>query len=468
VILTLAGGALVEVSLARLQIGTDSWYSLIGGRIVSRTWIPHHDTLTIIGQGRTWVDQQWLAHLALYGAWVAGGWPLAVLFVTALGVLGFAIAAATARLLGASARSTALVTLACFAVGFTNTTFRAQTAAYVLFTLVTLLLVTDARRPSPRVFWVFPLLAVWANVHGSVVLGAALVALYGVTVTATSIRARVRPRAWFARAVALVVVPWFCTLASPYGLDLPGYYRRILDNPTLSKLVTEWQPTTIRNQPQFFVLLVGTAWLAFRNRGGLGLFAQLGLLATAVAGLMALRHMVWFSLFAAAVLPRLLDDAWPPKEAPRHPRINVAIVGGALIGLVAVASATASHSRAWFENGYPRQAGNVVADLALSDPRVRVYAGGGFADWLLFEHPELSGRVAYDVRYELLTEAELQRIADFSAQVGTDWTRAARGYRLLVLDPRLEHGAIAYYVGLRHAVTRYRDKWIVVLELPPS
>jgi hypothetical protein len=468
VLLTLAGGALVEVSFARLQIGSDSWYSLIGGRVVSRTWIPHHDTLTIIGHGRTWVDQQWLAHLALYRAWVAGGWPLALLFVTALGVLGFAIAAATARLLGASARSTALVLIACFAVGFTNTGFRAQTPAYVLFALVTLLLVTDARQPSPRVFLVFPLLAVWANVHGSVVLGAALVALRGATVAVAGIRARVQPRTWLLRAVALVVVPWLCTLASPYGLDLPGYYRRILDNPTLSKLITEWQPTTIRNQPQFFLLLLGACWLAFRSRGGMGLFAQLGLLAMAAAGLMALRHMVWFCLFAAAVVPRLLDDTWAPKEAPRHPRLNVAIAGGALLGLVAVATATASHGRAWFEARYPRRAGAIVASAAASDPNLRIFADGGYADWLLFEHPELSGRVAYDVRYELLTQAELQRIYDFNAQVGTGWTREASGYRLLVLDPRREQGVISHYLGPRHAAVRYRDKWIVVLELPPS
>ena len=40
-------------------------------------------------------------------------------------------------------------------------------------------LVTDSARPSRRVWFVFPLLALWANVHGSVTLGVALTVLAG-------------------------------------------------------------------------------------------------------------------------------------------------------------------------------------------------------------------------------------------------------------------------------------------------
>jgi hypothetical protein len=468
VFLVLTGGALLEVGFLRLEIGPDSWYSLISGRIVSRSWLPHHDTLTIIGQGREWVDQQWLAHLLLYGLWAAGGWPLALLSVAAMAVVGFAIVAAAARLLGASARSTALVLLACFVVGFTNTSFRAQTPAYVLFGALVLLLATDEARPSRRVFLALPVLAIWANVHGSVVLGAALVALRGLSAAATGMHAHLHPRIWIPRATALIVLPWLCTIASPYGFALPHYYRRILDNPTLSRLITEWQPTTIRNQPQFFVLLLAAAWLAFRKRGGLGLFAQLGLLVSAVAGLMALRHMVWFCLFAAAVLPRPLDDAWPPNEAPTHRRLNVAIAAAALAALVAVAVPIASHSRAWFEDRYPEQAGTIVADAAASDPALRIFADGRYADWLLFEHRSLAGRVAYDVRYELLTEKEFLRLYNFSVERGNGWSRVARGYRLLVLDPSREHDVIDYYLRQRHAAVRYRDDRVVVLELASS
>jgi hypothetical protein len=463
VILVLLAGSLLELAFLRLEIGADSWYSLVGGRVVSRSWIPHHDTLTVLAHGREWIDQQWLGHLLLYALWAAGGWPLAVISIAASAVVGFGIAAAAARLRGASARSTALLTLACFIVGFTNTSFRAQTPTYVLFALVALLLAADEQRPSGRVFLVFPLLVVWANVHGSVLLAAALVALRGLTIAWTGIRKRLEPRTWLPRAAALAVVPWLCTIASPYGLGLVHYYPKIVNNPALSRLIGEWHATTIRNQPQFFALLLGACWLAFRRGSKLGLFSRLGLLLTAIAGLSALRHMVWFCLFAVAVLPPALDEAWPPKDAPRHRRLNLAIAAAALAVLVVATASTASHARAWFEDPYPQRAGEVVARAAAADPGLRIYADGRYADWLLFEHPALAGRIAYDVRYELLRQSELQDLSNFVTQRGNGWFRDAAGYRLLVLDPLREPGAIEYFLA-RHAKVLYRDRHVVVLE----
>ena len=123
--------------------------------------------------------------------------------------------------------------------GLGNTVIRAQIWTYVLFALLLALLLGDGRRPSRRVFLVFPLLVLWANLHGSVVVGAALVALSGLTLAYSGIRARARGRLWW-KVGALVALPWLCILVSPYGLALPGYYRSVLDNPTLSQSVSEW------------------------------------------------------------------------------------------------------------------------------------------------------------------------------------------------------------------------------------
>src|SRR5262249_7315934 len=151
---------------------------------------------------------------------------------------GFTVAAATALRHGASARSTAIVTLLTMVVALDQAAYRAQTLAVLLFALVLLVLLDDEARPSRRVYLSFPLLALWANVHGSVVLGAALVSLFGLTLAFKELRA---DRRVSEKAVALAGVPWLCTIASPYGLELPGYYLRLLHNPTLSHFVSEWQ-----------------------------------------------------------------------------------------------------------------------------------------------------------------------------------------------------------------------------------
>src|SRR5882724_10405602 len=67
--------SIAAVVTARLSIGIsqDTWSSLLAGRIVAHSGLPHHDTLTYWSLGKSWIDQQWLAHLASYGLYEAGG-----------------------------------------------------------------------------------------------------------------------------------------------------------------------------------------------------------------------------------------------------------------------------------------------------------------------------------------------------------------------------------------------------------
>ena len=73
-----------------------------------------------------------------------------------------------------------------------------------------------------------PVLVLWANVHGSVLLGIA------VCVACLAVRAlgSVRGRAWrLAAADAGVSFLAFATLfATPYGTAMPAYYARVLED----------------------------------------------------------------------------------------------------------------------------------------------------------------------------------------------------------------------------------------------
>jgi hypothetical protein len=460
-VLVIAAAGLVRVGFLGLGIGSDTWYTLLGGRLVSESWLPHADGLTLLTHGREWVDEQWLAQLVLYGLWRAGGWPLALIVQLAAFLGSFVLASVSALRLGASARSTAVVGAVSLLVALGETGFRAETLGLPLFALVLLLLLDDDARPSLRVYLTLPLLVLWANVHGSVLLGAALVALRGLTLAIDAGR-RPGSAAW-TRAATLIVAPWLCTIASPYALALPGYYARLLHNPALSRFVTEWQPASVRNEPVFFVLLVGGALLVARARRT-SLFAALALLVTAVAGLTAIRHVMWFALTAAAVLPVTLDELWPPRPGPRRRRLNLAVAAGAVAALVVAVAAYAAHDSTWFERGYPASAGEAVSAAAGADPSAKVFANERFADWLLFRQPALRGRVAYDVRFELLTQHELTRLASFRLEQGADWPRIADGYRILVLDPRSDAGAVSLLAREHGSRILFRNRDVEVIE----
>jgi hypothetical protein len=102
-----------------------------------------------------------------------------------------------------------------------------------------------------------------------------------------------------------------------------------------------------------------------------------------------------------------------------------------------------------FERGYPSAAHRAVVTAA-ADPGVRVFATERFADWLLWYQPSLSGRVAYDIRFELLSREDLRLVSGLSSRFRPVREATLRGYGVVVLDPREDPIAAG---GLR------RDGW---------
>ena len=124
--------------------------------------------------------QQWLGQLFFYGLFAAGGVKLALLGHVFAAGSAFVLAIVVARWRGASMRSVCWIALpAVFLLMWGSWNARAQSLAFVLFVAVVWLLIADARRPSRRILFVFPLLALWANIHGTAITGATLVVLAG-------------------------------------------------------------------------------------------------------------------------------------------------------------------------------------------------------------------------------------------------------------------------------------------------
>jgi hypothetical protein len=221
-------------------------------------------------------------------------------------------------------------------------------------------------------------------------------------------------------------------------------------------VVTEWQwadPAT--NTLFFYVVALIALPLAYLGRKRLTPFDLVVLAMTLVGALTAIRGVAWFALACMVLLPvaigRTLESRHSTQPFRRFNRYLTAV-------FVATFLATAGYSLLrdadWYEQGWPREP--VEAVRSELGPGDRVFAPDRFSDWLLWKIPELRGRVAYDVRFELYDEAFFERLTRYAFEDGEDWKSFADGYRIVLVDEtRLSHtadflaepGAVAVHRG---------------------
>jgi hypothetical protein len=451
----IALACVLAIALAVLSPGllvTDSWMTLVAGREIVENGIPHRETLTVIAAGRDWIDQQWLAQLFWYGVHRIGGLA-AVAIVDVLLVVGaVASAMAAARLLGASARATFFVSTACLFTAPWSWQIRAQAFALPLFVWTLWLAADHVRRPSRRILVALPLLLLWANVHGSVLLGAGIVGLAAVWVAV-----RDRRPAGIGVAVAAVL----CALLTPYGLDIVSYYHRLLVDPPFGDAIIEWKRTTPMGLTAiFFVVAVAAVVLVAWQRRRLTAFEIVVLALLLVTALDAVRGIVWFTLAVAVLVPNAVDGALRGEDSVRLPRANVILAAGFVAAAVLTLGAVATRPASWFERTWPD---GVLAAVRSAGPDARVYPSDRHADWLLWHIPDLRGRLAYDVRFEILSKEQFRTLAAFDGEHGRHWKRAADGYRVVVVDESSVPSHTADFLAEPGARTAYRDEDVAVI-----
>jgi hypothetical protein len=417
--------ALALLAEAPARITGDTWFDLVAGRDIVRHGLPHHDRLMAFTAGTQWQDQQWLAHVSAYGLDLLGGLRLVSLVDACLLVGALLIAMVAARRLGGSPTWTTAIGAPVMLL-LLPTPARSQTFAMPLFAALIWLLARDARQADRRIWLVLPLLALWANLHGSVLLGSALVLLR--CAIGIGIAVRARHARGVRRALALALAALLAPFASPYGLSLFQYYRATVTSGGFHDLIAEWAGTTFRGSPAFFVVAAVAIVCLVRPEVKLGLFDALALVVLALAGLDTARNVVWLPIAAVVLLPPALAR-WSPEPVSRS-RLRPVLAVLALAGALGVGVLAAGLSSSSLESGWPTAEGNAVAVAAARDPGLRVVSDAGYADWLLWQHPELRGRIAFDVRFELLGERGLKHMAHLQQAAGPGWNRPFEGYRL--------------------------------------
>jgi hypothetical protein len=427
------------------QLYVDTYFDLYVGRYVAQHGVPERNVLTELAHGKPWVDQQWLAQLIFYRVWQLGGYAAVAVLSVALVAAGSAVLGALMLRRGVSPRAMCGWTLAAIAVSYGYATPRAQSFGYLLVPLVLWLVLQDDSRglPRARTWLLIPLLVLWANVHGSVLLGAGFVGLYAARQGWAALRRR--DQRSLAAYLLLAVGAVASVICTPYGFEVLRYYGSLIGNPELSRNVAEWGPPSLSSAYSwaFFavVLAVVVAIVLGWRRGNRpqGDLAIFGVITLGVA-LMAFRNTPWFGFAGCLLAAEMLAGRAVSRTAaaPFRRMLAAALATCAVVGAIGLAFEPTSR----FETSVPSQAIAVTARVAAQQPGQPVLADQLSAVGMLWLHPDTLGRVAFDVRVEQYNQAQLAAIFDFMNASGPHWQRLLRGYDLVVVS-RQHHARLA-------------------------
>ena len=179
------------------------------------------------------------------------------------------------------------------------------------------------------------------------------------------------------------------------------------------------------------------------------MFDKLCLGALLLAGLDTTRNIVWLPIAATVLLPRALTE-WSP-QAPMRSRLRPALLLLALAGAVAIGVLAAGVTTARLEHPWPTAEGAAIAREAARHPALRVVTQESYADWLLWTFPSLRGKIAFDIRFELLGAHGLEDVVLMEGAAGPSWNRPFAGYRLELWNRELKPELVGALLAERGA-----------------
>ena len=193
-------------------------------------------------------------------------------------------------------------------------------------------------------------------------------------------------------------------------------------------------------------------------------FEWLALAVTGFAGLDAVRNVGYFALVALMLLPSALDRAWPATASAPGRRLDAMLSVAALAVAAVIALNVLGKPASSLVGPNDPAAATAVARAVERTPTTRVFADARYADWLLWEQPSLAGRIAYDIRFELLSRRQLAEIYAFNDPLGRSWRTTSAGYAVLVLDRTDNAQAVRALTRDPRARVLYSNAELVVFE----
>jgi hypothetical protein len=441
-----------------LNDGDTFFHIAAGTRMLADHAVLYRDPFSYTFFGAPWEAHEWLAEIAMALSYEAGGWSLLlVLFAFAAATTAGLLAHHLGRWL--DWRAQVLVTILALSCMTPSLLARPHLLALPLLELWTAgLVIARSERRAPS-FWLLPVMALWVNIHGSFLLGLALVGGLGIEAIASDEDRLVAFGHWGIFAVGAIAA----ALLNPHGLAGIFFPLHMTAAVALAH-VSEWQATDFSQVRPFELVLLAAIYIFSTRDVKVSPWRALIALGLLHLALLHQRHQIVFALAA----PLLLAE--PISVALRDFGARTADGTSKLATLGSLAAVLLMVAAAWLRLAIPTpRVDSPVAPIAAlqhvprelrTQPVLNDYSFGGY---LIF-----SGvRPFVDSRVELYGDAFLERYAKIVEPDPAVISSALTAYDIQwsIFDPhspvvgvldRLPHWHRLY--ADRFAVIHIRDK----------
>ena len=371
-------GLLAAMAPALLRDPDTLWHVFVGREILTTHAFPVTDVWSWTMTGTPWIAKEWLSQVAFAAARDLGGWPAVTTLAAAAVALAFALLAREAFARLDPVTAVVLVALV-FPLAAGHILARPHVLAWAPMVAWTLALARAAEEARTPRLAALALMTLWANLHGSFLLGLALVPVFALEALLRAAPAA-RPRLALGWA-AILVAACAASLIHPYGFGALTAALGVLGLDGAGLAIAEWKPTDFgRLGPMEVVLLGGAAALALTGRR-IDVVRLILVAALAHMALAHTRHAAIFGLVGAvALIGPLAAGRTAPLAAlaPRRALASLALLGA----LLAVAAQALRADVAPDDSNRPTAALAAARAAGVTGEVLNEYGYGG---WLIDE-----------------------------------------------------------------------------------
>jgi hypothetical protein len=438
---------------------------------------------TMAGQAYDNYAAFWLMEVAYYALFSTGGPALIVFFHSLLVTAAYVLLLRLCRQVSRSWRIAAASTFFAAVLGFESWNVRPQAIAF-LAGVVVLSAIYGYR--SYQRYWLLAIPPVaclmWANSHGSFVIGLLMLGIWLADETVTVLKIRFGRRDGWALAriwppALTLLASGIACLGNPRGIGTISYVLNLSGNPVIRSLVPEWAPPSFaeRGGALFLVALLLSAILLAVSPRRPNSFQLLSYVTFGALALSSTRGVIWFGIVMAPVLAdqlAALNDGWsrtnPARRASRdRPGLNYLFAAILCVGVLLALP--------WFKHLLPlpsRKAGlisretPVVATQVLlrEHPPTSIFNEQGFGSYLIWAaQPEYP--VFVDTRLELYPMEIWRDYLDISAaRAGWQEKLTRYGVNTLMLSFKAQSNLIKAVRTSSNWRLLYEDDVAVIFE----